>query len=170
MQGYSYSVFSIAAIVIHLIINFGQLTGRGEDTVRARRYRGFLLGVLFYYVADGAWGIFAGLGWIVPWYVDTVLFFLSLAVFVVMWCRFAIVYLGLGKLASISLAWLGHALIATNVVLLAMNVFNRWVFSFSEQGKYVIGAVRDPLIALLIASNPKAGSIMELVSNAWQAF
>lgn len=28
MQGYSYSVFSTAAIVIHLIINFGQLTGR----------------------------------------------------------------------------------------------------------------------------------------------
>ena len=160
MQGYSYSVFPIAAIVIHLIINFGQLTGRGEATVRTRRYRGFLLGVLFYYVADGAWGMFAGLGWIVPWYVDTVLFFLSLAVFAVMWCRFAIVYLGLGKWASLSLAWLGHALIATNVALLAANVFNRWVFSFNEQGKYVIGGLRDPLIYLIIAFNVLAAGFV----------
>ena len=63
MQDYSYSVFSLAAIVIHLIINFKLLIGRGEDTSRGRSYRNFLLGTLAYYVFDGAWGIFAGLGW-----------------------------------------------------------------------------------------------------------
>ena len=63
MQGYSYSVFSIAAIVIHLIINFKYLIGKGEVSARATRYRGFLFGTLAYYISDAAWGIFAGLGW-----------------------------------------------------------------------------------------------------------
>ena len=44
----------------------------GMGTVRVMRYRGFLLGVLFYYVADAAWGVFAGLGWAGPLYVDTI--------------------------------------------------------------------------------------------------
>jgi len=153
MQGYSYSAFSIAAIVIHLIINFRLLMGRGADTERGRRYRGFLFGVLFYYVADGAWGVFAGLGWIGPWYVDTVLFFLSLVAFAVMWCRFVVCYLGFGKLAARTLSWSGYALLAVNVALLAANVFNGCMFSFDENGKYVIGAARDPAFALLIAFN-----------------
>ena len=48
MQGYAYSVFLIAAIAIHLILNFNLLLGRGVKTVRGTRYRGFLAGVLFY--------------------------------------------------------------------------------------------------------------------------
>ena len=80
MQGYSYSVFSIAAIVIHLIINFNLLIGRGEVSTRARRYRGFLWGTLAYYISDGAWGIFAGLGWTKALYIDTVFF--SIMIFV----------------------------------------------------------------------------------------
>lgn len=62
MQGYTYSTFSIVAIAIHLIINYKMMLGGGPKTALVQRYRGFLLGVLFYYVADGAWGIFAGLG------------------------------------------------------------------------------------------------------------
>jgi len=153
MQGYTYSVFSLVAIVIHLIINFDLLTGRSVVTMRGSRYRGFLNGVLFYYLADGAWGIFAGLGWIVPWYVDTIFFFLSLVAFVYMWCRFVIVYLELGEWPTRMLTWSGYALISVNIILLAANVFTNCVFYFNEQGKYVIGALRDPLIYLIIAYN-----------------
>ena len=35
---------------------------------------------------------------------------------------------------------------------------------------FVLYLLAISVIALLIASNPKAGSIMELVSNAWLAF
>ena len=98
MQGYTYSVFSIVAIAIHLIFNFRMLAGRGVTTVHGERYRSFLLGVLAYYVSDAAWGIFAGLGWRGPWYVDTMFFFLSLAAFVIMWGRFAVDYLGFSRL------------------------------------------------------------------------
>ena len=153
MQGYSYSVFSIAALVIHLIINFRLLAGRGESSLSAKCYRGFLLGVIFYYAADGAWGIFAGLGWVIPWYCDTVLFFLSLVTFAVMWCRFTVVYLELGKWATRVLTWFGYAILAANVALLTANFFNDCIFSFDAQDKYITGWARDPLIALLIAFN-----------------
>ena len=153
MQGYSYSVFSLVAIAIHLIINFDLLAGRGVASVRGTRYRGFLMGVLFYYVADGLWGVFAGLGWIAPWYVDTVFFFLSLVAFVFLWSRFAVAYLELGRWPARILAWLGWGLLAANAALLAANVFNSCVFSFDGNGKYVIGPMRDPLIDLLIAYN-----------------
>ena len=41
----------------------GLLIGRREGIGAARvvRYRGFLLGVLFYYVADAAWGIWCSI-------------------------------------------------------------------------------------------------------------
>ena len=70
MQDYAYSVFSIAAIVIHLIFNFDLLFGRGVSTEHGARYRGFLFGVLVYYVADASWGILAGLGWLRALYVE----------------------------------------------------------------------------------------------------
>ena len=153
MQGYSYSVFSIVAIAIHLIINYNLLSGRVIETKRGSRYRIFLMGVLFYYVADGAWGVFAGLRWMGLWYVDTILFFLSLVAFVFAWSRFAAVYLDLGKWQKWILDWSGYALIAVNIVLLTANLFNDCVFYFDEEGKYVMGAKRDPLIAFLIAYN-----------------
>ena len=153
MQGYLYSIFSLVAIAIHLMVNFDLLVGRGRATAHGARYRGFLLGVLAYYVADGAWGVFAGLGWTRCLYVDTVLFFLANAVFAFMWCRFVVVYLGLGRWTARALSGLGCALLAANVLLLAANAFNGCVFSFDAQGKYLCGVARDPLFYLLIAFN-----------------
>ena len=155
MQDYTYSVFSSVAIAIHLIINFRLLMGHGSGLYAARvsRYRGFLVGVLFYYVADAAWGVFAGLGWTGPLYVDTILFFLSLVVFVLMWQRFVVLYLDFGKWPSRILSWSGYAILALNVVLLAANFSNEWVFHIDEQGKYITGCARNPVISLLIAYN-----------------
>jgi signal transduction histidine kinase len=153
MQGYSYSIFSISAIVVHLIINFDLLLGRGVATARGRRYQGFLLGVLFYYIADGAWGILAGLGWTRLLYADTVLFFLSMPVFVFMWCRFVIVYLGLDRRAERVLNWSGYALLAFNVAMLTANVFNGCFFYFDGNGKYLFGDKRYLAFALLVSFN-----------------
>ena len=150
MQGYSYSIFSAVAIAIHLIINFNLLAGRKGLSENGSRYRGFLMGVLFYYVADAAWGVFAGLRWMGPWYFDTILYFLSLVAFVFEWCRYVIVYLDFGKWPRRILIWSGQAIVAINVALAASNIFNDCLFYFDEQGNYVTGVLRDPAIALLI--------------------
>ena len=153
MQGYTYSIFSCVAVAIHLIINFRLLAGQGIETERGRRYRGFLFGVLVYYVTDAAWGIIAGLGWTRLLYVDTIFFFLSLPVFLFMWCRFVIAYLGLSRRSALALSWLGYALLAFNVVMLAANFFNGCIFSFDEKGTYLFGDKRYLAFTLLIVFN-----------------
>jgi len=153
MQGYMYSVFSASAIAIHLIINFRLLIGRGETLMRSRSYRGFLMGILAYYLTDAAWGMFAGLRWMGAWYVDTIFFFLSLVAFVFMWSRFVISYLDLGRKKAAVLIWFGYATLAVNVVALAVNSFNNCVFYFDADGVYKVGWMRDPAFFLLVAFN-----------------
>ena len=153
MQGYSYSVFSSVAIAIHLIINYNLLIGKGEVSTRASRYRGFLLGTLAYYIADAAWGIFAGLGWMRILYTETNFFFLSLVAFVFMWSRFVITYLDFGKWPKSILSWSGYAVLAFNLMALAANPFNRWFFHIDARGVYQTGFMRDSAFCLLVALN-----------------
>ena len=151
MQGYLYSVFSLAAIVIHLIINFNLLIGRKTLSMYGRRYRGFLLGILAYYITDASWGIVAGLGWTTLLYIDTIFFFLSLVAFVFMWSRFVIAYLELDKWAAKILNMFGYEILAFNLAALAVNVSNHCVFHIDAQGIYQTGFVRDLAFYLLIA-------------------
>ncbi|MBP5285396.1 MAG: response regulator [Kiritimatiellae bacterium] len=151
MAGYSYSIFSGVAVAIHLIINFGFLAGRGVDTGRARRYRGFLFAVLVYYMSDAAWGLFAGLGWNRVLYFDTVVFFLSLPVFVFMWGRFVAGYLGFGETSSKILRSFGIAVIAASAALMAVNLFDGRIFYFDDAGTYCFGDRRHWMFAMLIA-------------------
>ena len=151
MQDYTYSVFSGVAIVIHLIINFNLIIGRRPFTARATHYRGFLMGVLAYYITDAAWGVLAGLGWTRLLYLDTVFFFLSLAAFVFLWCDFVIGYLGLGKWTARFLSGAGYALLAFNLAALAANPFNNCFFHIDAKGIYRTGFLRDPAFCLLIA-------------------
>ena len=153
MQGYSYSIFSILAIIIHLIINFNLLIRRRKFSARGRCYRGFLTGVLAYYITDAAWGIFAGLGWMELLYIDTIFFFLSLVAFVFMWGRFVTAYLDLGKWQKRILSWSGYAILAFNLVALAINPFNACFFRIDSHGVYQTGDMRDPAFWLLVAMN-----------------
>ena len=150
MQGYTYSIFSAVAIVIHLMVNFDLIIGRGAISKHGSRYRSFLIGVLVYYVTDAAWGLFAGLGWTRFLYADTILFFLSLAVFALLLGRFVITYIGLGKWTAGMISWAGYTVLAVNVVTLIANFFNGCVFYFDGNGKYLCGGLRDPLFDLLI--------------------
>ena len=153
MQDYTYSVFSIVAIAIHLIVNFDMLFGRGISTLHGVRYRGFLLGVLAYYITDAAWGLLAGMGWTRALYVETMFFFLALVVFVIMGSRFVVTYLNLGKWTARILSWSGHALLVFNVVALAANPFCNCFYHIDADGVYRTGCLRDPAFFLLVAFN-----------------
>ena len=153
MQGYAYSMFSSMAVVIHLILNFKLLLGRGTVAVYGARYRAFLFGILAYYLSDAAWGILAGLGWTTALYVDTIIYFLSLVAFVFTWCLFVVAYLGLEKWAARTVSWCGYGLLAFNVVALGANLFNDCFFYFDAQGTYLTGPVRDLSFCLLLAFN-----------------
>ncbi len=154
MQDYIYSVIAFLAMTIHLIINSSLHIGRKTLNERgAREYRGFLTGLFSYYIADAGWGVFAGLGWTGVLYLDTVLYFITLAVSVLMWCQFVIAYLSMGRWTARLFSWFGYALLALYVVLLAANVFNHCLFHFDGQGQYVVGPIRLPLFYLLVVLN-----------------
>ena len=154
MQDYIYSVIAFLAMVIHLVINYNMLPGRKVfATAYAQRYRWFLASLFAYYVVDACWGVFAGLGWTSVLYVDTVLYFLAMAVSVLLWCRYVIAYLDLGKRAALALNWFGQALLGLYVVLLTVNVFNGCVFHFDEQGRYVAGFIRFLIFHILTVLN-----------------
>ncbi|MBR4654281.1 MAG: response regulator [Kiritimatiellae bacterium] len=153
MQGYAYSMFSSMAVVIHLILNFKLLMGKGTAAVYGARYRAFLFGILAYYLSDAAWGILAGLGWTTALYVDTIIYFLSLVAFVFTWCLFVVAYLSLEKWAARTISWCGYGLLAFNVVALVVNLFNDCFFYFDAQGTYLTGPMRNLSFCLLLAFN-----------------
>ena len=115
MQDYIYSVLSIVAIAIHLIINFDMFADRAVHSEGTRRYRGFLLSMLVYYISDAAWGLIAGLRWTALLYADTVLYFLSLAAFNVAWCNFVVAHLRLSGWRARVLKLVGYAFLVFNL-------------------------------------------------------
>ena len=153
MQDYSYSVFSLVAIAIHIITNFDLVIGRRARSVHHSQYNAFLFGVLAYYVSDAAWGILAGLDWTRALYVDTILYFLSLVTFVFLLSRFVISYLSLGKWMSRILSWYGYAIMAFNIALLTANLFTNCFFYFDENGTYLIGDKRYLAFSFQIVFN-----------------
>ena len=154
MQDYIYSVIAFLAMAIHLIVNSGMSAGVAMvNARRAREYSRFLWGVFAYYVVDACWGVLAGLGWTHVLYVDTMLYYIAIAVSVLTWCHFAIVYLDLGKWTSRTLAGFGYALLSLYLVLLAANLFNNCLFHFDAEGHYVAGSIRLMIFYPLVALN-----------------
>ena len=154
MQDYIYSAVAFVAMVIHLIINFNMITGRAMMNTRgAREYRVFLAGIFAYYLTDAGWGIFAGLGWTDILYVNTMCYYLAIAVSVLLWCRVVIAYLDMSRWTARTLSWFGYALLAFYVVLLAVNNFNNCLFYFDEDGSFVAGPLRLMLFYPMVALN-----------------
>ena len=119
MQDYIYSAAAFSAILIHLIINSDLHFGRRVIDARGvREYRAFLTGIFAYYIVDAGWGVFAGLGWTKVLYVDTMFYYIAIAVSALTWCHFVAVYLDLSKWKARALSWFGSALLGLYVVLL----------------------------------------------------
>ena len=154
MQDYIYSSIAILAMVIHLIINFKILIGRGDVTVHGlREYRGYIAGIFVFYLADAGWGMLSGLGWTMAVYADTVLFFVTIAVSVLLWCRFAAAYLDISRWAARVVSWFGYAILSLFVVLLVANCFNGCLFSFDADGNYLPTPLRNRIFFLLAVLN-----------------
>ncbi len=155
MPDFIYSMIPLLAIVIHLIINFDMLPGRKKVTSFhcAREYRDFLGALLYFYVTDALWGIFAGLGWTKVLYLDTASFYIAIAVSVLMMCHFINACLGIRGWRAKILTWFGYALLGLYVVLLIANVFNSRLFFFDLEGKYVAGLIRQLLFYPLVAAS-----------------
>ncbi len=130
-----YSSFGLLSFVVLIIINIDFLNKSDSSLVR-QRYRSFILSVLFFLASDILWGTLYDLR-VAPFaYIDTVLFFFSMVLSVLLWTRFVVKYLdekgGFTKVLNIA----GWIIFAYESVCLIINFFKPMVFYFDAAGEY----------------------------------
>ena len=152
----TYSLVGILAICVHIIINIGIFRKNGESNFPAQRdYCYFLYSVIAYHATDALWGFLyewrlAGL-----LYVDTALYFVMMALSVLLWTAFVIRYLEREDLLDQrsdkfgkALTYAGRGFFAFQIIALAVNFFRPVLFSIDRDGEYHAEVTRYMAFAL----------------------
>ncbi len=143
-----YSSFAILAVILHFIINYDVLKNGRKMPAHGPhfRYRQFLNALLVFYIADLMWGFSMDSGIRVLAYTDTVLFFATMALSVLLWTRYVVAFLDRnGRRAK---AFLGGGWFIFGFVILHLfiNFFNPVIFTITEDMEYVAGSGRYILL------------------------
>ena len=139
-----YASIGVLSLIVHVIINFEALKKpqNTKSKLVRDRYRHFLFAVMVYYISDIFWGFLYGQRWIIPAYIDTVIYFLSMAVSVLVWTRFVVAYLdSYGRFGKI-LLYAGWLIVTYKIIALIINFFIPIFFSFDAHKEYVPGEAR----------------------------
>ena len=147
-----YSSFGLLALIVHIIINIRDMKKRPEEemTVVDIRYRRFLIGLMFYYLADICWGVFYAWRIIPLAYVDTVMFFATMGVTVFLWMRYIVAFLEENSIFTKILTYFGAVIFAFQILSLIHNIFLPIVFYFDDNKEYVPGNARYIMLSLQV--------------------
>ncbi|MCR4584830.1 MAG: GGDEF domain-containing protein [Lachnospiraceae bacterium] len=139
-----YASFGILAIILHIVINFSAMKPVDKKTapLYAVRYRLFLIVVMIYYLSDICWGFLMDLKNIPLVYADTVIYFFSMVLSVLLWTRYVVAYLDRKGLFGRILTYTGYAIFIYEILNLAINFFHPIVFYFTADKEYVPGRAR----------------------------
>ena len=134
----SYSSAGILALVIQLIINHDvlRMNAREEVIPAQRSYRYFLLSVIAYYITDIFWGFFYERQMLKLTYADTVIYFLAMAVTILLWTRFVIDYLNEHNRIGKMLIIIGQLIFVFQITVVLVNFIRPILFSFDDRGVY----------------------------------
>lgn len=145
-----YASFGLLALIVHLIINIDILkkeTDTNPSKTRSR-YRLFLHALEIYYITDIAWGLLYERGWIEATYVDTMVYFIAMALSVLLWTRFVVAFIDNKGRFKRFLLISGWVIFAFQVGTLLINPIFPIVFRFDENGVYQ--ALQFRSIALIL--------------------
>ena len=147
-----YSSIGMLAIILHLIINADHLFGRPnvKRIKVAAAYRYFLLSVMLYYISDALWGVLLDSGIIPLVYADTVLYFLSMGLTLLMWVSYIAQTLNLDKKWSTILKTIGWVIFGSETLALIINFFIPIMFSFTANGEYVASSARYVILYIQV--------------------
>ncbi len=139
-----YASFGLLAIVIHIIINFEAARKYNADSEipGKKQYRLFLFGLLFYYVSDVLWGFMYDTGIVALAYADTVLYFFSMGLSILLWTKFTVAYLDRQNVFSRILTYAGWGIYLFEIVTLIVNIYVPIMFAFMPDGEYIPGSAR----------------------------
>jgi len=148
-----YSSIGILALLVHLIINSEHMRPihEGPTVLTEKRYRQYLASILLYYVTDISWGLLYENDLILLCYIDTILYFIAVALSVFLWTRFVVIYLDHENTYSKLMISGGIGVLGFQIGVLILNIFVPIAFSFNENTDYVAGQARYiALIAQII--------------------
>ncbi|MBR4369915.1 MAG: hypothetical protein IKS92_02635, partial [Victivallales bacterium] len=148
----TYSIIGILASIILIIINWDVLwmTNLAETTHTQRIYRGFLLSVLCYYITDALWGILDAYRLTSLLFADTTVYFVAMAVAVLLWTQYVIAYLESGASFDAMLRYAGWAFFVFEIIVIVLNIFHPVMFWFDENGDYHAASMRYVTLAVQI--------------------
>lgn len=147
MSNLYYSAYALLAIIIHLIINHRYFITKVTRT-EVKEYKRYLTVIFLYFITDAAWGLLYELHNVPLLYIDTVLYYITMAFSVVCCCRYIIAYLGLRRALGKVLNSFGILFGVCEIIILIVNHFYHIFFWFDEAGNYEAFALRH--IALVI--------------------
>ena len=147
-----YSSIGILALLIHLIINFDILIKKREFSgIPARRaYRRFLISIMCFYVTDFTWSILPSLNMGTSAFVETSVYFIVMAVSVLLWTQYVIVYLGRKNKFAFILKYTGWIFFISQISIIVINFFIPIAFWFDDECKYHISFARSLNLILQI--------------------
>ena len=134
----TYSHIGIIALLVQLITNYDVFQkGTDNDLIPAHKsYRRFLLSVMLYYIADILWGILDTYHLIALLYADTVIYYVAMALSVLLWTHYVMDYLNENSKFSKGLYWAGRVFFVFEILLIIINFFKPIMFFFNEVGIY----------------------------------
>lgn len=135
----SYSSYGILAVVLHLIINHDVIVrGKMQNPQEpGYRYRQFLNSILVFYTADLLWGFLVASKVRALAYTDTVLFFATMALSVLLWTRYVVAFLNKKGMRAVSFLAAGWVIFAFAILMLLVNFFLPVIFWFTKETEYV---------------------------------
>ena len=148
----TYSIIGILAAIILLIINRDVLWPKDKNALTAtqKNYRGFLTGVMCYYITDLLWGILESRRMTGILYADTAIHFVAMAAAVMLWTRYVVSYLDDKNRFGIILQNTGRCFLLFEVLAVVVNFFRPILFSFDSAGNYHAGGARYVTLAVQI--------------------
>ncbi len=147
-----YSSIGILACLILIITNFNILIGSASKKLQGshKAYRIFLFSVLTYYITDIFWAPCYYLKLTKIAFVETTIYFIAMAIAVMMWTKYVIEYLNQKNKFALFLKYTGRLFLYFQIIILIINIFIPVVFWFDEDGSYNSEPARNIILIIQI--------------------
>ena len=140
-----YSGMAIIAIFILFINNYDILFHARNDNLddAHKAYKVFLIWIACYYITDILWGPLSKLKNTSLVFIDTIVYFIAMALSVLFWTKYVIIYLNKKNFLTAALKLTGMAFFLSQVVVLSVNCFKPIAFWYDAEGNYHVGIARN---------------------------
>ena len=172
----SYSIISLLALILNLIINRDSLknlrsqTGELKNAQKTNsRYCYFLIASNCYFIADIAWGLLYEHHYIKALfpvlYFDCIMYFLFMFLSMLTWIRYIVAYLDKHGRKSKALLYAVWTMFTLALIYLIINYFHPFIFSFNNEHEYITEAGRHIAFILQIALYLVTSTYMLLIAH-----